>query len=96
VGAERVSLRLALDPLHWRNDEKATWASMLVNAVDAATPHLFEIEGYDIGDTLVYIRMWTEVEPAKLKRMVASSDDLIRLRARLADLGARPEYEFEE
>jgi hypothetical protein len=92
----RVSLRLALDPLHWRNEEKASWASMLVNAVDAAVPHLFDIEGYDIGDTLVYVRMWTDLEPAKLRRMIDTNDALIRLRARLADLGARPEFEFEE
>jgi hypothetical protein len=92
----RVILRLALDPLHWRNEEKATWASMLVNAVDVAASHLFEIEGYDIGDTLVYVRMWTETPPAKLRKMIRSDDALVRLRARLADLGARPEYEIEE
>jgi hypothetical protein len=92
----RVTLRLALDPQHWRNEEKAAWTSLLINAVDAAAPHIFQIEGYDIGDTLVFIRMRSEIEPTKLRRMLDTNDALIRLRARLADLGARPDYEFED
>lgn len=90
-----LTLMLALDPLHWRADDKAGWALSLVGAVDAAAPHLLRVESYEMRDTIIYVRMRTDQPRAKMRRLLRESDALRRLRARLADLGARSEFEFE-
>lgn len=91
----RVTLMLGLDPAHWRADDKAGWAISLVAAVDAAAPHLLRVENYEIRDTLVLVSLRTNEPPGRMRQLLAGDDALIRLRARLADLGARPEFEFE-
>lgn len=91
----RLTLTLALDPAHWRRHDKAHWAQVLVGAVDAAAPHIMQVERYEISDTLLRVHARAALKPAKLKRTLQADEGFVRLRARLADLGARPEFEIE-
>lgn len=88
-----LTLMLALDPLDWRAEDRLGWATTLIGAIDAAAPHLYHIEGYEIGDTVMYVRLRTFETLSKFRKLVREDEDLIRLRARLADLGARMELE---
>jgi hypothetical protein len=90
-----VTLFLALDPVSWRADDKAGWAYTLISAVEAAAPSLFQVESYEMRDTTIYVHLRTDVPPARLRKLLRDDDALIRLRARLADLGARAEFEIE-
>jgi len=92
----RFSIRLALDPYSWRADDRAGWAMTLAHAADAAAPDLAIVESIDIGDTLVYIRMRAYERPQRLKKRLRDDETFIRLRARLADLDARAEYEIDD
>ena len=92
----RVMLRLALDTSHWRRHDRAHWAQVLANAANDAAPHLLHVEGYEIRDTLMVVRMRSSRVPKVLKKLWRDDESLMRLRARLADLGARPEFEVEE
>ena len=91
-----LTLMLALDPLDWRAEDRLGWATTLVAAIDAAAPHLYHIEGYEIGDTVMYVRLRTFETLARFRRLLREDEDLIRLRARLADLGARMELDIEK
>jgi hypothetical protein len=91
----RVTLMLALNPLHWRAGDKASWAMSLIAAVEAAAPDLLRVEGYEIRDTLVYVRTRTNQTPARMRKLLREDDAMMRVRARLADLGARPDFEVE-
>lgn len=88
-----LTLMLALDPLDWRAHDRAGWAAQLVAAIDAAAPHLLHVEGYEIGDTVMHVRVRTFENAARFRRLLRDDEDLIRLRARLADLGARLEFD---
>lgn len=90
-----VIIRLALDPFHWRSEDKAGWAMSLAGAVEAAAPPSLRIEAYEIGDTLVHIRLRSHEEPKRLRKLLQDDEGMRRLRSRLADLGARPEIEIE-
>lgn len=90
-----LTLMLALDPTHWRADDKAGWAFALVGAVDAAAPDLFSVESYEVRDTVIFVRLWSDLPLARLRKLIREDDSIMRLRARLADLGARPEFELE-
>ena len=92
----RVLLTLALDTAHWRRHDRAHWAQVLVDAANAAAPHLLHVEGYEIRDTLIFVRMRSNRVPKVLKKLWRDDESLMRLRARLADLGARSEFEVEE
>lgn len=69
---------------------------MLVDAVAAAAPHITKVESYSIGDTLVYIRLRSLEDTERTKRLIRRDEGLVRLSARLADFGARAEFEFDE
>lgn len=90
-----LTLMLALDPLDRRAEDRLGWATELVAVVAAAAPHRYHVEGYEIGDTVMYVRLRTAETWRRFRRMLQEDDDLIRLRARLADLGARMELEVE-
>ena len=90
----RITLMLALDPADWRSEDRAGWAESLIRAVEAAAPHLLQVEGYEIRDTIMYVRIRAADTPGRMRRLLKEDDALIRLRARLADLGARPEFEI--
>ncbi len=89
-----LTLRLALDPQDWRADDKAAWAQILVGAVEAAAPRVLGVEGYEIRDTILYIRLKANEPGGRLRKRLREDESFRRLRARLADLGARPEFEF--
>lgn len=89
-----VTLMLALDPLDWRAGDKATWAQTLVGAVEAAAPRLLDVEGYEIRDTIVFVRLRAQEPRGRFVRRLREDESFRRLRARLADLGARPEFEI--
>lgn len=86
-----LTLMLALDPLDRRAGDRAGWATQLVAAIDAAAPHLLHVEGYEIGDTVMHVRVRTFETASRFRRLLRDDEELIRLRARLADLGARLE-----
>ena len=92
----RFSVRIALDPDSWWAEDKAGWAMRLAEAADAAAPHIAVVEAVDIGDTLVYIRMRAYERPQRFKKRLRDDDAFKRLRARLADLGGRAEYEIDD
>ena len=91
----RLIIRLALDPLSWRAEDKGAWAMRLAEAAGAAAPHLLCVENYEIGDTLVYIRLRSPEEPKRLRKLVREGESFRRLRARLADLDTRPDFDVE-
>ncbi|MES1197123.1 MAG: hypothetical protein ABUL55_00730 [Pseudomonadota bacterium] len=92
----RVVIRVALDPSHWRANDKAAWAMHLALAAEMADPSLLAIEGYEITDTLVHIRMRSDEHVKALRKRLRDDDSIKRLRARLADLGGRPDFEIED
>ncbi len=89
----QLTLQLALDPLYWRADDKSGWAESLVGAVEAAAPRLISVEGYEIRDTLLYVRLRGRRSRTMMQKLLHQDDGLRRLRARLADMGARGEFE---
>jgi hypothetical protein len=96
-GETRVVLRLALDPQSLRAYyDKATWAQELADIADNAVPQLLRVAGYDLGEMLLTIRMVSGEPPRRLRKLLRDHDGVKRLRARLADLGARPEFEIDE
>lgn len=92
----RVTLRLALDPHHWRAHDRAGWAMDLAAIADKAAPSFLRVEGYELGDTLISIRMFSGESANRLRKRLKEDASIVRLRTRLADLGARPEFEIEE
>ena len=92
----RLTLMLALDPLDWRAENRGRWVQTLVNTIDSAVPHLLHVEGYEVRETLVYVRMRSNRPPKILNKLLREDESFRRLRARLADLGARGEYEIAE
>lgn len=92
----RVVLTLALDMTHWRRHDRAHWAQVLANAANDAAPHLLHVEGYELGDTLMVVRMRSNRAPKQIIKLWRDDESFMRLRARLADLGARTEFEVEE
>lgn len=91
-----IIMTLALDVEHWRRHDRAHWAQVLANAVDEAAPHVLHVESYELRDTLMYVKARSNRAPKAVKKLLRDSEDFIRLRSRLADLGARPEFEIEE
>lgn len=91
----RLKLTLALDPAHWRRHDRAFWIQVLTNAVDTAAPHVLKVEGYDVQEALIYIRARAAKAPKTMKKLLREDESFRRLRARLADLGARSDFEIE-
>lgn len=95
-GETRVTLRLALDPHHWRAHDRGNWAADLAHIADSAAPSWLRVEGFDMGDTVLRIRMFSVEAPKRLRKMLKDHEAIVRLRTRLADFGARPEFEIED
>jgi hypothetical protein len=92
----RVILTLALDMTHWRRHDRGHWAQVLAGAANEAAPHIMHVEGYELSDTLMTLRMRSNRTPKTLRKLWRDDEVFMRLRARLADLGARTEFEVEE
>ncbi len=91
----RIILTLALDTEHWRRHDRAHWAQVLANAVDEAAPHILHVEGYELRDTLMLVRARSNRPPKAIQKMLRQDESFMRLRSRLADLGARSDFEIE-
>jgi hypothetical protein len=95
-GGTRVTLRLALDTMSLRNYDKSSWAMELVEMADRGAPQILRVEGYELGETVLTIRM-VSFEPVKRLRKLLQDDYAVnRLRAQLGDNGARPDFEIDE
>ena len=92
----RVILTLALDSSHWRRHDRAFWAQTLAEAANAAAPNLVRVEDYELRDTLMIVRMRSRRPVKAMRKLWEEHEGFMRLRSRLADLGARPEFEVEE
>lgn len=92
----RIKLTLALDLTHWRRHDKLFWVQVLAEAVNTTAPDLVQVESYEVGDTLVHMRVRATRPPKAMRKLLNDDEDFMRLRARLADLGARSEFEIEE
>jgi hypothetical protein len=92
----RITFTLALDTEHWRRHDRAHWAQVLANAVHEAVPHVLQVEGYELSDTMMLVRARAN-QPAKtVLKLLRTDESFLRLRSRLADLGARADFEIEE
>jgi len=91
----RITLTLSLDPFDWRADDKARWAQSLIEAVEVGAGRLLSVDGYELRDTSMFIRLRANEPPGRMRKLLREGEALIRLRARLADLGARPEFSVE-
>jgi hypothetical protein len=92
----RVLLTLALDPQHWRRHDRGFWAQTLAAAIDEAAPHMMRVEAYELHDMMLVVRARAKRAPKAMKKLLRDDEGFWRLRSRLADLGARPEFEVEE
>jgi len=92
----RVTLRLALDPHHWRAEDKAGWALALIGAAEIAAPQILQIDRYEIGDTIVTVHMWSPEPPKRIAKLLRDHESFRRLRTRIADLGARADFDIED
>lgn len=92
----RVTLTLALDLTHWRRHDRAFWTQTLAAAANEAAPHIMHVEGYELSDALMILRMRSNRTPKALRKLWRDDEIFMRLRARLADLGARTEFDVEE
>jgi hypothetical protein len=92
----RILLTLALEPSHWRRHDRGFWAQVLAGAVDEAAPHIMRVENYELQDMLILVRARASRPPKAMKKLLRDDEGFWRLRSRLADLGARPEFEIEE
>jgi hypothetical protein len=91
----RITIRLAIDPWHWRDDDKAAWALALAKAADEAAPLFMRVKSYEVGDVLVHIHLRSDEEPARMRKLFRDDEDLKQLVAWFADIGARPDIEVE-
>lgn len=90
-----ITIRLALDAWHRRDDDKAAWALALAKAADEAAPLFMRVKSYEVGDILVHIYLRSDEEPARMRKLFREDEDLKQLMAWFADLGARPDLEVE-
>jgi hypothetical protein len=92
----RVVLTLMLDMTHWRRHDRGHWAQVLANAADEAAPQWMQVVGYELGDTLLTLRLRSNRPAKQLRKLWNDHDVFLRLKARLADLGARADFEAED
>jgi hypothetical protein len=92
----RVLLTLALDPGHWRRHDRGFWAQVLAGAVDDAAPQLLRVEAYELHDMMMLVRARARRPAKTMKKLLRDDESFMRLRSRLADLGARADIEIEE
>jgi hypothetical protein len=90
-----ITIRLAIDPWQWRDDDKAAWALALAKAADEAAPLFMRVKSYEVGDVLVHIRLRSDEEPARMRKLFREDEDLQQLMAWYAELGARADVEVE-
>ncbi|MFZ2030840.1 MAG: hypothetical protein WAU68_11065 [Vitreimonas sp.] len=92
----RILMTLALAPEHWRRHDKGFWAQTLAAAVDEAAPHMMRVDTYELHDMMVVVRARSNRPPKAMKKLLRDDESFQRLRSRLADLGAQPDFEIED
>ncbi len=92
----RMTLTLTLDPAHWRRHDRAFWARVLAQAVDEAAPELARVESYEMRDAMIYVRVRCARPAKQMRKLLHDDEKLLRLRARMVDLGAEAEFAIEE
>ena len=90
-----ITIRLALDPWHYRDDDKAAWALALAKAADEAAPIFMRVKSYEVGDVVVHIYLRSDEEPARMRKLFRDDEDLRQLMEWFAEVGARPDVEVE-
>lgn len=96
AAGSRIVVTLTLDQTHWRRHDRAFWAQVLAAAADEAAPEIARVEAYEMHDTVVYVRMLTRRPAKQMQKLLRDDERFLRLRSRLVDLGAQPEFEIEE
>ena len=92
----RLILTLALQPEHWRRHDRAFWAQTLAAAIDEAAPHMMRVDSYELQDMMVIVRARSNRAPKIVRKLLRDDENLLRLRARLVDLGAQADIEIED
>lgn len=95
-GESRILVTLELEAGHWRRHDQGHWAQSLAGAIDDAAPEVMRVETYELRDMIVLVRARANRPPKAFKKMMREDEGFRRLRARLADLGARADIEVED
>jgi hypothetical protein len=92
----RVTLTLTLDLSHWRRHDRAHWVQVLSSAVQDGAEPLLRAHSYELHEEHIFMHLRSQIAAKKLSRLWESEENLLRLRSRLADLGAQVEIKIEE
>jgi hypothetical protein len=96
LGGCRILFLLELAPEHWRRHDRAFWARTLAAAIDEAAPHMMRVESYELQDMMVRVHVRAKRARKVMWKLLSEDERFLRLRSRLTDLGAQPEFEFED
>jgi hypothetical protein len=94
--ASRIVLDLKLDQDHWRRHDRAFWAQTLAAAADEAARHLMRVESYEMEESRVLLRLRGRYPAKEMTRRWENDETLMRLRARLFDLGGTAAFAVED
>jgi len=90
----RILFLLELEPEHWRRHDRAFWARTLAEAVEQAAPDTMRVETYELHDMVVHVHVRAKRAPKVMWKLLSEDERFLRLRSRLIDLGAHPEFEI--
>jgi hypothetical protein len=90
----RIVFLLELEPEHWRRHDRAFWARTLADAIEQAAPDTMRVETYELDDTMVRVHVRARHAPKTMWKLLSEEERFLRLRSRLIDLGAHPEFEI--
>lgn len=90
----RILFLLDLEPEHWRRHDRAFWARTLASAVEETAPETLRVETYELQDMKLLVRAKAKYAPKTMWKLLSEDEKFLRLRARLIDLGAHPEFEI--
>jgi hypothetical protein len=91
-----IVMTLLLEPGHWRRHDRSYWMQMLASAIDDAAPDVMRVDAYELCDMTLHVRARANRGPKAMMKLLSEDERFRRLRARLIDLGARPEFEVED
>jgi hypothetical protein len=90
----RIVFLLELEPEHWRRHDRAFWARTLAAAIEEAAPNTMRVETYELHDMMVRVHARARHAPKAMWKLLSEDERFLRLRSRLIDLGAHPEFEI--
>jgi hypothetical protein len=94
-GECRILMTLELEAGHWRRHDQGNWAQSLAGAIDDAAPSVMRVDTYELRDMMLLVRVRANRPPKAFRKLMREDESFRRLRARLADLGARTDIEIE-